>query len=196
MSFPGFPSFLYRIFGAPTEQGTISQYVVTEDQWVTINNTLFRTQWNDCSYPISGGYGQGPRYLYYALVFVSIIWRDQSWVVSVALGSAMIYSSTAAIHSMVFAALRTQLVPQYMLENYEVVIVGNDMNGQLQLPVLPIAWDSDIDAILAIVGVAFLVVAPMQAFSRTFKRAEGKAAFFLWSLLLLAGMICAFISEA
>lgn len=85
---------------------------------------------------------------------------------------------------MIFAAFPTQLASQYMLGNYEVVVVGNNKEGQLQLPLLPMAWDSDVDAILVIVRVAFLIVTSMRTRSRTFQRAKAKAALFFWGLLL------------
>jgi len=85
-------------------------------------------------------YGRGPLNLYYALVFVSVVWWNQSWVVSVSLGSVITYSDTAATHSMTFAASCTQLASQLMLGNYEVAIVGNNKELQLQLPLLPTAW--------------------------------------------------------
>jgi hypothetical protein len=40
-----------------------------------------------------------------------------------------------------------------MLDNYEVAIIGNNKEGQLQPPLLPTAWDSDVDAILVIVRI-------------------------------------------
>jgi hypothetical protein len=56
-------------------------------------------------------------------------------------------------------------------------------------------WDSDVDAVLAIVGVSFLVIAPMQAWSSTFNKSEAKAILLLWSLLLFIGMVCALIAD-
>ncbi|MCJ1265106.1 hypothetical protein MMC22_004981 [Lobaria immixta] len=185
-------------------------YNATEDKWIMANATLFDSQLIDCSYPISGGYGRGPRYSYYFLVFFAVVVRRQTWIVSVALASVMTFSGVAIIHAISLAAMRTQLVPTYVLENYEVILVGGrSSNGSwvsstpenwlefgLWLPVLPMAWDSDGDAVLAIVGVAFLIITPMQTWSKTFKNSEGKAVLLLWSLLLLAGMICALVNEA
>jgi len=49
--------------------------------------------------------------------------------------------------------------------------------------------DSDIDEILVIVRVDFLVVAPVRTWPRTFQGAEAEAELFFWGMLLLAGLI-------
>lgn len=195
--------FIYSFF--PSQEKIIPAYNATKDDWIIANSTLFDSQWIDCSYPISGGYGRGPRYSYYFLVFFAVVARRQTWIASVALASVMTFSGVAVIHAISLAAMRTKLVPKYVLENYEVILVsGRSPTGssvystaeELWLPVLPMAWDSDGDAVLAVVGVAFLIIAPMLTWSKTFKNSEGKAVLLLWSLLLLAGMICALVNEA
>ena len=181
----------------------------TSDLWVIGNNTLFDTQWIECSYPISGSYGPTPRYIYYALIVFTLLARKNAWLVKAALGSVMIYSSTAAIHAIVLVSIRTKLVPKYLIENYMVILVegttqkskysgGFTYNtpGATWLPVLPMAWDNDSDPVLAIIGIAFLVLLPMQLWSSTFKKSEGKAVLFIWSGLLLIGVICALVNEA
>lgn len=200
-------NFIYSFF--PSQERLIPYNNFTSDGWITTNSLLFKAQWIDCSYPISGGYGRGPRYSYYFLVFITVVARRQAWIIGVALASVMTFSGVAAIHAVLLAALRTELVPQYMLENCEFILAsGRSSNGTwvdstkdwrefgLWLPVLPMAWDGDGDAVLAVVGIACLIVTPMQTWSQTFKKSEGKAVLFLWSLLLLVGMICALINEA
>lgn len=185
---------------------TSSIHRVTSDWWVVSNNTLFDTQWIHCSYPISGGYGPTPRYLYYFLVIFALLMRRRTWVVRAALGSVVAYSSTAAIHAMVLAIIRTQLIPKYIV-NYMAVLVdvqvASDTHGEdgdesnvLWLPVLPMAWDSDGDPVLAVVGTAFLVLLLMQLYSNTFKNSSAKSVLFLWSALLVAGVLCALINVA
>lgn len=88
------------------------------------NSTLFDSQWIDCSYQISGGYGRGPRYSYYFLVFFAVVARRQTWIASVALASVMTFSGVAVIHAISLAAMRTKLVPKYVLENYEIILVS------------------------------------------------------------------------
>ena len=194
----------------PPQEHLIPAHKQTSDGWVVANSTLFNTQWIDCSYPISGGYGRGPRYVYYFLVFLAVVVRRKTWTFSVALASVMTYSGAAAVHAIILATIQTDLVPQYMFDNIETVLAGgNSSTGTLVkstpetwrefglwLPVLPMVWDGDGDAVFAIVGIAFLVVTPMQTWSRTFDRSDGKAVLLLWSLLLSVGMICALVNKA
>jgi hypothetical protein len=77
----------------------------------------------------------------------------------------MTYSGTAVIHGMILAAIRKQLAPQRVWDTYEtLILLGATSNSTL--PIIPMTWDVDQDTVLVIVGVAFLVVAPVQIFSR------------------------------
>lgn len=208
--------FLLGLF--PSEERLLPPYNTTKDSWILGdaaqgNNTLFDTQWIQCSYQISGGYGHTPRYIYYILIALAMWQRRKNWLAEVAMASVMVYSSSAAIHAVVLAAIREQMAPHSMLENFEVVRVeGVSANGtawywddnsgewvytidnSLWLPVLPMAWDSDVDATLAIVGTAFLVLLPMQIWSTTLREYRLKIIIWLWGALLLMGMISALIS--
>lgn len=118
----------YLISLFPPEKRLIPSHTMTQDRWVigdgTLgNNTFFRTQWIQCSYPISSGYGHSPRYIFYLLVLVSVVARAKRWIVSVALGSVMIYSSVASIHALVYVIIRENMAPAYMFRNYETVPV-------------------------------------------------------------------------
>lgn len=195
---------------SPKDEPIIPNHNITWGGWVISNSTLFNTQWIDCTYPISGSYGRGPRYLFYALILLAVLERRKTWISGVALASVMTYSATAAIHAFSLVVDRTQMVSQFRANDYETVMVGGStMNGSLAsstpdnwqqvglwLPVLPMVWDSDCDAVLAIVGVAFLVIAPMQTWSSTFRTSEAKAVLLLWSLLLFIGLIFSFINQA
>lgn len=84
-------SFLY-----PVRSSIIPDNVrLDQDGWIIGNdmigsNPFFRTQWIQCSYQISGGYGPTPRYIYYLLAFLSVAAHRQSWVINTALGSVMV----------------------------------------------------------------------------------------------------------
>lgn len=177
----------------------------TDDTWVIEDNPLFDTQWVQCFYQISGGYGPTPRYLFYALILFAVITRRNAWIVTAALGSVMTYSATAAVHAVVLVTLRTRIAPKYIFNEWLTVLVNgtsatglNDNSGDspLWLPILPMAWDNDADPVLAIVGTAFLALLPMQLWSTTFKRSDAKAVLFLWSGLLLVGIVSALINSA
>lgn len=168
----------------PTIPETISMWLVT-------NNPYFATQAIECVYPISGQYQRAPRYIYYALCLLALALRSHNWVANASLASVMAYSGTAAIHAITMVSMRTDLAAY----GYQWVSVFWQEPDQPALPVWPMAWDLDCDPVLAIVGSAFLLVAPMQTWSRTFRAATAKTLLLLWSVLLLMGLICAFIDE-
>ena len=190
---------------SPAAEYIIPPNNTTADLWVigndtTGNNTMFRTQWIQCCYPISSTYGPTQRYIFYVLAIFTVLMRRSAWIGTAALGSVMVYSATAAVHAIILVALRTRLVPADLSDNIFVLVEGNTVSGldddALWLPVLPMAWDNDGDPVLAIVGTAFLILLPMEAWSSTFKRSKAKAVIFLWSGLLLIGTICALINAA
>ncbi len=181
-------------------------YTTTADNWVQGGNAAFSTQLVSCSYPISGSYGPSPRYIFYLLAIFAVLMRKSAWIGTAALGSVMTYSTTAAIHAIVLLAIRSNMYQGYGLAdgNYMTVLVAgqsdsglNDgLGNALWLPVLPMAWASDADAALAVVGTAFLALLPLQVWSTTFKTSGAKPVLFLWSGVLLIGTICGLINEA
>ncbi|KAG6368757.1 hypothetical protein INS49_002971 [Diaporthe citri] len=205
----------------PSELPGIPDHDTTKDDWVIGigaqgNNTFFDTQWVQCSYQISGGYGHTPRYIYYFLILFAMWKRRTDWLAEAAMASVMVYSGSAAIHAVVLAATRGKMAPRSMLQNYGTVrvegatttgtaptwdsnqdewISDGPFDNSLWLPVLPMAWDSDVDATLAIVGTAFLVLLPMQTWSRALRRSRVKIVVWLWGTLLLTGMVCALVAE-
>ncbi|KAH8748166.1 hypothetical protein F5883DRAFT_697671 [Diaporthe sp. PMI_573] len=189
----------------PSPKRLIPSHHVNQDSW-----------WIQCSYPISGSYGLTPRYAYYFLILFAMWQRRTNWLAEAAMASIMVYSGSAAIHAVVLAATRERMVPRSLLEFYGAVRVegvsptgeawtwdydqnqwvnSSPLDNSLWLPVLPMAWDSDADATLAIVGTAFLVLLPMQIWSTTLRTTRVKKIVWLWGTLLLMGMICALIAE-
>ncbi|RPB12428.1 hypothetical protein P167DRAFT_545652 [Morchella conica CCBAS932] len=53
-----------------------------------------------CAYPVSGAYGNSPRYLYFFCLFVGTICRGEEWIVKAMFGGAMLYSSITALHAL------------------------------------------------------------------------------------------------
>ena len=158
--------------------------------WIVANNPHFNLQWIQCSYPISGQYGPTPRYVYYCLVVIAVLLRSRTWIATAITASVMTFSGVAAVHALVLVCIRQRLLSfgSWSVEIYS--------NHTWYLPVLPQVWDTDGDAVTAIVGVAFLVLAPMQIYSSTFQRSDAKAILFSWSLLLLIGIVSGLINEA
>ena len=52
-----------------------------------------------CVYPISGQYGFLNRLLFYILMIFSLIARRHDWLAAAALGTAMTYAASAAVHA-------------------------------------------------------------------------------------------------
>ena len=182
----------------PINYGNAEGWLIPVD-----GNPYFNMQSVQCSYPMSGGYGPTPRYLFYILALFAIMKRKSAWVVTAALGSVMTYSATAAVHAAVLVVIRTKMIPDYVLNKwFSVLVAGTSKSGlddglepdALWMPILPMAWDNDSDAVLAIVGTAFLALLPMQLWSSTFKTSNAKTILFLWSGLLFIGTVSALIN--
>jgi hypothetical protein len=141
------------------------------------------------SYAISGNYGLALRIIFYVLILVAIKQR-RSFLASIALGSVMIYSSTAALHAIVLAALTSQIVPSSSLQNYRIV----EVEPETMIPIIAGVIEADTDTVFTIVGTAFVALLPMLVWSSTFRDAEQKAILVMWSVLLFAGLVCDWIS--
>lgn len=199
-SFFGSQNSLFLSSLLPKDENIIPPHNTTQDCWVEGPNLQFNTQWVTCSYPVSGNYGWSPRYIFYGLILFTISMRKAAWIGTAALGSVMTYSATAAIHGVVLFAIRSKIYQGHGLkEGYymEVLVEGvSESDNTVSLPVLPMVWDGDTDAALAITGTAFLTLLPMQYWSKTFQKSSAKGLLLLWSGLLLIGSICGLIDEA
>ena len=57
-----------------------------------------------CTYAISGQYGFLNRLLFYLLMIFALVVRKHLWIVSAALGTAMTYAASAAVHAFALLA--------------------------------------------------------------------------------------------
>ena len=57
-----------------------------------------------CTYPISGQYGFLNRLLYYILMIFALLVRKRTWLSAAALGTAMTYAASAAVHAFALLA--------------------------------------------------------------------------------------------
>ena len=120
------------------------------------------------------------------------------------MGLIMSYSSIAAIHAIILVCGRKILIKG----DIEMITISS--GGDIKIPIWPMVWDEDCDAVLAITGTAFLILAPMTIWSDTVQqilqkksqqgsnsRDETKKRRLLigWFLLLLAGVISAWVNE-
>ncbi|OQE25555.1 hypothetical protein PENSTE_c006G09925 [Penicillium steckii] len=165
------------------------------------SNPLFVAQEALCFYPISTIYDSCPRYLYYALLFVSICTRWTGWLFLTLLSTASVYAGTAAIEAFIlvsspqkFAKPSTVTIP-YISDNTS---LHNDfpqiVTGTTSVDISPGALELDGDAVLAIVVTGYLVFLPLQCYSRVLTQERARNLLFgLWNLLMLAGGISALI---
>jgi hypothetical protein len=104
--------------------------------------------------------------------------------------------TVAALHAIIMVSMRHHLESR-ALEFVSIATAG--LVEAPQVPIWPMAWDEDCDAVLAIVGTAFLLMAPMViwsgAFHQAFQKRRNQPVFGGWFLLLLIGLICAIVNE-
>ncbi|KAJ0162845.1 hypothetical protein CTA2_3933 [Colletotrichum tanaceti] len=113
-----------------------------------------------CSWPLSGQYGLGQRVLYYALVATCVLARKAEWIRNVGLAAALILPAVAAVHGIVLAALH--------------------VDG---------AIDLDIYGALQYCSIGILAGPVTVKLSRTYLKERGRNIIFLWTGLILAGLL-------
>ncbi|KAJ5153059.1 uncharacterized protein N7482_009537 [Penicillium canariense] len=113
-----------------------------------------------CAWPVSGQYGPGTRVLYYALMAACVFARKAEWIRSACLAAALLFPAVAALHGIVLAAL------------HQSGAVDMDVYGAFQLCTIGI------------------LTAPVTVrLSRTYFNNPGREIIFLWTGLLLAGLL-------
>ncbi|KAI9892762.1 MAG: hypothetical protein M1814_001182 [Vezdaea aestivalis] len=124
-----------------------------------------------CAYPISGQYGQLPRYLYYFLLVFSLLFRRHIWLSTAALGVAMTYSASAALHAFALFVRFRNKIPDLFQQN-------------------PSDWgDLDLQGIFPVVFAGSIMLTPVLNWSITIRRHEARPVVVLWGLLLFAASI-------
>ncbi|KAI9797217.1 MAG: hypothetical protein M1833_005626 [Piccolia ochrophora] len=120
-----------------------------------------------CTYAISGGYGFHPRLLYYVLLVFSLVFRRHIWLSTAALGTAMTYAATAAVHSLA-------LLSAFKFSNSAA-------------PQNPVEWgDADLFAIFPIVVAGCIMLTPILNWSITVRDNEARPVVAWWGLLMFA----------
>jgi hypothetical protein len=154
-----------------------------------------------CLYATSGVYSPAKRIIFYVLCLLSLRFRRKNWISGVCMGIVMSYSSIAALHAIILASIRKTLITA----NIEMVTISN--TGDISIPIWPMIWDEDCDAVLAITGTAFLIMAPLAIWSDTVQQilqnhppldthARKKRRVLIgWFFLLLIGLISAWVNE-
>ncbi|KAL1959057.1 hypothetical protein VTO42DRAFT_3298 [Malbranchea cinnamomea] len=113
-----------------------------------------------CAWPVSGQYGPGTRVLYYILIAACVFARKAEWLRNAYLAGALLFPAVAAVHGIVLAAVHVDAA------------VDMDVYGAFQL---------------CSIGI---LAAPVTArLSRTYFYDPGRNTIFLWTGLILAGLL-------
>lgn len=136
------------------------------------------------------------------------------WLQETALGLAMAYSSTTAIHAIIMAASWKTAAPDELFDKskHEIVQVEGNWTGtyetstnltyshnnvtlpngtavfndHLWMPLLPMVRDHDADPVLSVVGSAFLLFLPLNFWSRKIREKKFKIVRYYWGILIAA----------
>lgn len=137
----------------------------------------------ECSYPLGGNYGPAPRWVYYGLLAFATLFHKHIWLSAGAAASCITYGGTAAIHAVLLAAIQGSSAPQ--LPDGRVTI-----NNTESVWVSARVADQDVDGVFAVVGAGYLAILPLAVSTSAFRTSGARPILLLWSLLMLAGMIC------
>ncbi|KAK0727744.1 hypothetical protein B0T26DRAFT_143893 [Lasiosphaeria miniovina] len=113
-----------------------------------------------CAWPVSGQYGAGSRVLYYVLVAACLLARKATWLRGPCLVAALLFPAVAAIHGIVLAAVHVDGA------------VDMDLYGAFQL-----------------CSIGVLTAPTTVRLSSTYFNDPGRNTIFLWTGLVLAGLV-------
>ncbi|PGH28069.1 hypothetical protein AJ80_00325 [Polytolypa hystricis UAMH7299] len=113
-----------------------------------------------CAWPVSGQYGPGTRVLYYMLIAACVLARKAVWLRNASLAAALLFPAVAAVHGIVLAAIH--------------------VDG---------AVDMDVYGAFQLCSIAILAAPVTVRLSQTYFHAPGRNTIFLWTGLILAGLL-------
>ncbi|RGP78909.1 hypothetical protein FLONG3_2814 [Fusarium longipes] len=113
-----------------------------------------------CAWPVSGQYGTGTRVLYYVLIAACLVARREEWLVNPCLAAALVLPAVAAIHGIVLTAMHN-----------------------------PNAVDMDIYGAFQLCAIGILAAPVTVMMSKTYFNDPGRNTIFLWTFLLLIGLL-------
>ncbi|KAI0907378.1 hypothetical protein F4823DRAFT_630380 [Ustulina deusta] len=112
-----------------------------------------------CAWPVSGQYGFGTRILYYVFVATCVLARRTEWLRNACLAAALLLPAVAAVHAVVLAVVQVTAVDMDIYGAFQICSIG-------------------------------ILAAPITVYnSRTYFNDPGRNIIFLWTGLLLAGML-------
>ncbi|KAH0278011.1 hypothetical protein KCU91_g2782, partial [Aureobasidium melanogenum] len=113
-----------------------------------------------CAWPVSGQYGPGSRVLYYVLVFLCVFGKKADWIKDACLAAVLLFPAVAALHGITLAALH--------------------VDG---------AVDMDIYGAFQLCSLGILAAPATVKNSRTYFMDPGRNIIFLWTVLILSGLL-------
>ncbi|KAJ5502147.1 hypothetical protein N7463_005021 [Penicillium fimorum] len=113
-----------------------------------------------CAWPVSGQYGPGTRILYYVLVMACVFARKVEWIRNACLAAVLLFPAIAALHGIVLATLH--------------------VDG---------AVDMDVYGAFQLCSIGILTAPATVRLSRTYFNNPGRDIIFLWTVLLLVGLV-------
>jgi len=144
-----------------------------------------------CVHPLSGQYDMLTRGLYYLLLFFSLLFRRHTWLSTAALGTAMTYAATTAVHSLALVSnfgFGTPLEPSsYDNTTGEWIPNGWNANTSQQF------GDIDVFGIYPILASAAIMLTPILNWSVTIRKHDAQAAVVYWGILIFAALVPAWV---
>ncbi|KIW18967.1 hypothetical protein PV08_03256 [Exophiala spinifera] len=130
------------------------------DRSVTATNLSSHAVKVVCAWPVSGQYGPGTRFLFYALISACFFGREVEWLRAACLAAALLFPAVAALHGIVIAAVH--------------------VNG---------AVDMDVYGAFQVCSIGILLAPVTVMLSRSYFEQAGSSIIILWTALILAGLL-------
>ncbi|KAF2622995.1 hypothetical protein BU25DRAFT_350925 [Macroventuria anomochaeta] len=144
----------------PALYGVFSRSIANATSTSSVVNGTRQTLDVVCAWPVSSQYGAGSRFLYYVLVATCVFLRKHEWLRNACLAAALVVPSISALHG--------------------IVLTSYHVNGAVDLDIYG-AWQ--------ICSIAVIAVPFTLRRSRTYFYDAGRNIIFLWTMLLIAGLI-------
>jgi len=132
-------------------------------------------------YSISGYYGDAQRWLYYALLLLSLLLRHHEWIARMA-ATCMTYGGGATIHAILLAAFGPVRGPDIPAMEFAPLYYHPREVTEI--------YDPDIDAAFAVTVTGCLFILPLGMWSKVFRRTRRRLRLILWSFLILLYVAC------
>lgn len=137
----------------------------------TLLSPDYYSQQIHCFYPLSGSYDFLTRVLFYLLLVFALLYRRHSWLAVAALGTAMTYSATTAVHAF---ALLTQFGWSIGPTNMESAQNFGDI---------------DIMGVFIILNTSLMTITPILNWSTNVRRDKAQVIVALWGMLTFVAWV-------